>query len=68
MMSPQLAQRKISAPSRMLSETNGHRMSRQDEFQMKKEQKIDPGMIPCEFCGDMQYEETIMRHQVAMTK
>ena len=47
----------------------GHtRMSRHDEHKMdqkaKQEDKVDPDMIPCEFCGDMQYEETIMRHQV----
>lgn len=46
----------------------GHtRMSRHDEHKMdqkaKQEDKVDPDMIPCEFCGDMQYEETIMRHQ-----
>ena len=44
------------------------RMSRLEEHKMdqkaKQEDKIDPDMIPCEFCGDMQYEETIMRHQV----
>ena len=43
-------------------------MSRHDEHKMdqkaKQEDKVDPDMIPCEFCGDMQYEETIMRHQV----
>ena len=43
-------------------------MSRLEEHKMdqkaKQEDKIDPDMIPCEFCGDMQYEETIMRHQV----
>jgi len=52
-------------------------MSRQEEHSLKmsnmqvqqqiedkaKAAKADPDAIPCEFCGDMQYEETIMRHQ-----
>ena len=52
------------------------RVSRQDEYKLEKatatavapkvEEKFDPDMIPCEFCGDMQYEETIMRHQVRL--
>ena len=58
-----------SASSTQLGGGGDHtRMSRHDEHKMdqkaKQEDKVDPDMIPCEFCGDMQYEETIMRHQV----